>query len=314
MKKRFYTFDDIINSESGQTFKNFTKGRTIPESISSMEDLFVTIELEDNVKLEYISLQYYNTLDYWDILMMLNNMIDINKLPKDMDTVLQKVDADLEEHLRYFSIAEYPSVGSLGLEYDYSDPLYLKIRNPLNANGDDVILENAQIYTVHNTDEDKISKFTKNQSHKILDGTYYDLTEPLELVEKRVPVTKIGLTINFISKTNVSLINETQDIISLIGGWYYSFTDSDNNKYKTKITVNTDILPGTEYKINTRVQPESAVDDYIIAKKAELQLELENENEKYRTFRIVKGEKITEFLKLLDDYVVALRIENDNIK
>lgn len=313
MKKRFYNFDDIVSTISGATFKNFTKGRKLPAEITSREDLFVTIELVDNVKLEYISLQYYNTLDYWDILMLLNNMIDVDKLPKDMDTILQKVDSDLEEHLLYFKVTEYPDVTTLGLEYDFTDPENLKLINPNTPDEEDIILDNAKIYIVHNTDEDKVSKFTKVQSHKISNGSTYNLTEPLELVEKRVPISKINLTLKYINKTNVKFINETLDTISLTGGWYYSFYN-DGGVYKVKVSVTVDILPGTEYEVVNRVQPISAVDDYAATKRIEILADLELQNEKYRTFKIVKGNKITEFLKLLDDYIVKVRIENDNIK
>lgn len=103
MEKRFYLFDDIVSG--GKTFKNFTAGRKLPKSLVNDSSLYVSIELADNEKLEYLSLTHYNTMNYWDLLLLLNNMSDINSLPKDMDSLINSIEEELLSHILYFNIA-----------------------------------------------------------------------------------------------------------------------------------------------------------------------------------------------------------------
>lgn len=104
MKKRFYNFDDIDSISGAGTFKNFTATKALPTEVVENEDYYITIELEDNDKIEYVSLRYYKTMNYWDILLLINNVKDMTLLPKDMDTLLNNVDISLAEHLEYFKI------------------------------------------------------------------------------------------------------------------------------------------------------------------------------------------------------------------
>ena len=311
MEKRYNLFNNIISIDNGDTFKNFTAKKTLPASITSRKDLFITIELEDNVKLEYISLEYYNTLNYWDILIMLNNIRDINALPKDMDTILNKVEADLKIHLDYYKIRNLLNIEDIGLEYDNTDINNPKLRNPVNHLGKDIILENARIYTLNDYKANKVFKFTKNGTVKVFEGASYNLVEPLDLIENRVPISELGLTV-ILSDTTV-FYNNTNNDVNLIGGWSYSFI-VDNKEYKIKKAVSATILANESYLVTDRIRPLNAIDDYIGLKRKELEEAAFNENEKYRTFKIIRGDKITEFLKLLDDYDAQLAKELLNVK
>lgn len=148
MEKRYYTFDDITSIKTGDTFKNFASLKTLPDEITTDSSLFVTIELGDNEKLEYISLKYYNTMNYWDLLVLINNVKDVTKLPRDMNTLINMVDTALYNHLVYF-----------GIENSITNEQYITDKRAEIEN--DFTIENEKYRTFKIIKPNKITEFLK---------------------------------------------------------------------------------------------------------------------------------------------------------
>lgn len=119
MKKRFYTFTTI--TDGVLDLDNFTQNLELPEEAQD-DRFYITVNLKDNTKIEYLSYFYYNTVDYWDLLLLINGMTDIMQLPRDIGYVIEKRDEMLAEHLSYFKIedneenADYIAAKSTELE------------------------------------------------------------------------------------------------------------------------------------------------------------------------------------------------------
>ena len=97
MKNKYLIFENI--TFLGGLVKNITTLNLLPSIPSKYfeNDYTKTLMINDDTLLEALSFLLYETTDYWDILMVLNNMRSMNELPVNYDIVLNRADRKLQE-------------------------------------------------------------------------------------------------------------------------------------------------------------------------------------------------------------------------
>jgi len=108
MRNSFLKFDNILFRE-GIEVKNITllpKLRRLSEKFSS-ENYIKLMRLEDNKLLEAISYELYEDTNYWDLLLLLNNMDSMFSLPVDFDLLHSKGEKELEKWVLFASTLNY---------------------------------------------------------------------------------------------------------------------------------------------------------------------------------------------------------------
>lgn len=93
--------DDFVVSDY------FSKKISISDFITSHPNLFSSYRVMDDEKLENISYQLYGTSDYWDLLLMLNDMNPLIDMPYNSDTNINGVQTQLNTYF-YFSYSHAP--------------------------------------------------------------------------------------------------------------------------------------------------------------------------------------------------------------
>jgi hypothetical protein len=96
MKNKYLIFENI-EFTPGVNVRNTTTLNLlpdIPEKFFSNEYL-LTKKIQDDTLLEAISFELYETTDYWDVLMIINDMKSMNELPVNYDIILDRVDIKL---------------------------------------------------------------------------------------------------------------------------------------------------------------------------------------------------------------------------
>jgi hypothetical protein len=95
MNNKYLNFEDISCEEV--SVKNTTTLNILPDIPEKYftEDYYHIIKIEDDKLLEAISFELYDSTDYWDILMVLNNMTTMNELPVKYDVVLDRAEKEL---------------------------------------------------------------------------------------------------------------------------------------------------------------------------------------------------------------------------
>jgi hypothetical protein len=92
-----------LNFESIEFLNNYVSNVTtlnllpdIPEKYYG-DDYILKIKVSDDELLEAISFKIYETTDYWDLLMVFNDITRMNQLPVNHDIVLTRADNKLQE-------------------------------------------------------------------------------------------------------------------------------------------------------------------------------------------------------------------------
>jgi hypothetical protein len=67
---------------------------------SCPKDWFDWYQLQDNSKLEKVSLDIYGDADYWDILLVINKKLALFEMPYDYDAVMNMVDYKIAEYVK----------------------------------------------------------------------------------------------------------------------------------------------------------------------------------------------------------------------
>lgn len=93
--------DDFIVSDY------FSKKIHIIDFLSTHPELFVSFKVMDDEKLENISYKLYGTSDYWDLLLMINGMDPLVDMPYNSDTIINKVQTELNIYF-YFTYSHAP--------------------------------------------------------------------------------------------------------------------------------------------------------------------------------------------------------------
>lgn len=65
---------------------------------SDISDYLSTYEIADNDKIERIAYEIYGVVDYWDILLLLNDLEPLRGLPYDFDTYTTYIDAYIKNY------------------------------------------------------------------------------------------------------------------------------------------------------------------------------------------------------------------------
>jgi hypothetical protein len=97
MKNKYLLFENIEFLD--KKIKNTTTLNLLPDIPDKYfgNDYSLQIKVIDDTLLEALSFSLYETTDYWDILMILNNMRSMNELPVNYDMVLNRADRKLQE-------------------------------------------------------------------------------------------------------------------------------------------------------------------------------------------------------------------------
>lgn len=93
--------DDFIVSDY------FSKKISIRDFLSTHPDLFSAYRVMDDEKLENISYKLYGTTDYWDLLLMINDMNPLFDMPYNSDAIINKVQTELNTYF-YFTYSHAP--------------------------------------------------------------------------------------------------------------------------------------------------------------------------------------------------------------
>ena len=88
------------------TIENFTERKFISSTLRSKLDYYTYIEVEDNKKIEYISFDLYGTSQYWDVILVLNNMTDPLDLPKNINFIIEKAKKITDSYVAYYKISD----------------------------------------------------------------------------------------------------------------------------------------------------------------------------------------------------------------
>jgi len=97
MKNKYLIFKDI--EFNNVKVKNTTTLNLLPDIPSKYfsNDYIKNIKVQDDILLEALSFSLYENTDYWDILMILNDMNNMNELPVNYDIVLNRADIKLQK-------------------------------------------------------------------------------------------------------------------------------------------------------------------------------------------------------------------------
>ena len=76
---------------------------------SCPSDWFDWYQLEDNAKLEKVSLDVYGDADYWDILLVINKKLALFDMPYNYDTISHTVDYKVAEYIKEIYKKDLPS-------------------------------------------------------------------------------------------------------------------------------------------------------------------------------------------------------------
>jgi len=101
--------DDFIVSDY------FSKKINIRDFIISHPNLFSSYKVMDDEKLENISYQLYGTTDYWDLLLILNDINPLIDMPYNSDTIIGGVTTTLNTYFN-FSYSHAPMSAVAGGE------------------------------------------------------------------------------------------------------------------------------------------------------------------------------------------------------
>lgn len=114
--------DDVIVSDY------FSKKISIREFINLHPNLFYSYNVMDDEKLENISYKLYGTSDYWDLLLMLNDMNPLIDMPYNSDTIINGVQTQLNTYFYYsYSHAPLSNVSRINeLTTEFSENAELK--------------------------------------------------------------------------------------------------------------------------------------------------------------------------------------------
>jgi len=92
MNNKYFIFKRV--KIGNNSIKNTTDLNLLPRipDIFKGNDYIKELLIEDNTLIEQISYRLYDTTDYWDLLFVLNNMTNLNQLPKEEDIILRRAD------------------------------------------------------------------------------------------------------------------------------------------------------------------------------------------------------------------------------
>lgn len=97
MKNKYLKFDEI---DSGiGIVRNTTVLNLLPDIPAKFftDDYILLKKIEDDKLIEALSYELYNNTDYWDILLVLNGMTNMNQMPVNYDTILVRVGYKIEK-------------------------------------------------------------------------------------------------------------------------------------------------------------------------------------------------------------------------
>lgn len=90
---KFEKRQDIINGELVETPDYFSKDfskKTLYDLIPNLDDVLIPYQLKDNDKIERISYELYGSTDYWDIIVIINEIVPLFSMPYDYSVIEQK--------------------------------------------------------------------------------------------------------------------------------------------------------------------------------------------------------------------------------
>lgn len=96
MKNKYLNFETI---DAGLGIvENITTLGILPDIPAKYftEDYYMLKKIEDDRLLEALSWEFYENTNYWDILMILNGMTNMNQLPVNYDIVLIRAEIELD--------------------------------------------------------------------------------------------------------------------------------------------------------------------------------------------------------------------------
>jgi len=97
MKNHFLKFENIKMSD-GTIVKNITRFNLLPEIPDKFKSIDFTekVKIDDNELIEFISFKLYETTDYWDILLFINNIKNLDELPVDYDILIDRAQREID--------------------------------------------------------------------------------------------------------------------------------------------------------------------------------------------------------------------------
>lgn len=115
MKNSVLTYDSIVSdgySHQDYSSRDYTKIHSYVETCT--DDLFEWYRMNDNDKMERVSYELYGTTDYWDILIMINDLNPLYGLPYAYD--IQDTAAD-ETVAKYIAAHPESNIPDVHAEY-----------------------------------------------------------------------------------------------------------------------------------------------------------------------------------------------------
>ena len=156
MRNKYLKFENI--EFQGVNVKNtslLSKIKKIPEKYLS-ENYIQTIRIDDNKLLEAISFELYDDTNYWDLLMIINDMKSMYELPKDYDLLYLEAEAEFDKWL---------NIADLIVNNDYDETLTydenITLRNKIKF---DSIIEDL----VKNNEKHRILKYIRQYDLSLL--------------------------------------------------------------------------------------------------------------------------------------------------
>jgi len=98
MNNKYLIFDNI-KLKNGEKVKNTTTLNLLPDIPNKYftDEYILQYKVTDDRLLESISFELYESTDYWDILLILNSMRNMNELPVNYDIVINRADKKISE-------------------------------------------------------------------------------------------------------------------------------------------------------------------------------------------------------------------------
>lgn len=141
MKQLFLYSRDLLNIElfnDTYQIRDYTNNISIQSIIDKYKDNLLVRQINEDERIDLISYKIYGTTDFWDLLMILNNIKKHNELPVNYDKVVKRASNKHNEWLKIFG--KYKSSEDIQLKYqEFLDKeiqhnekfRYLKYINPV---------------------------------------------------------------------------------------------------------------------------------------------------------------------------------------
>ena len=118
MKQLFLYSRDLLNIElfnDTYQIRDYTNNISIQSVIDKYKDNLLVRQINEDERIDLISYKIYGTTDFWDLLMILNNIKKHNELPVNYDKVVKRGNNKNNEWLKIFG--KYKSSEDIQLKY-----------------------------------------------------------------------------------------------------------------------------------------------------------------------------------------------------